>query len=202
MQIKYHTLTLRPLRKDDAPLIHQTVIENLSHFLLFMDWAHFEQSEENQVKRIALSEANFLNKTELDFLIFDGDDFVGAISLHPPKSRNKNAYEIGYWIKPSHCKKGYATLATQILTVFAVETLHCDRIEIGCNKANLPSKKVIEKCGFTFEGTLRNYFTKPTPKMLQGGYTQERDFLLYSLTSEDIPSLPWYPKIKNKHKHW
>ncbi len=74
----------------------------------------------------------------------------------------------------------------------------CDRIEIGCNKANYLSKKVIEKCEFIFEGEIRNYFSKPTEKMLNNKYSPERTYLLYGLTSEDLSKVSWYSGIK-KH---
>jgi len=74
----------------------------------------------------------------------------------------------------------------------------CDRVEIGCNKANNKSKRVIEKCEFVFEGEIRNYFSKPTETMLINAYAPERTYLAYGLVNEDLPKISWYSEI-NKH---
>ncbi|CCB86511.1 putative uncharacterized protein [Parachlamydia acanthamoebae UV-7] len=91
-----------------------------------------------------------------------------------------------------------ATLITKILTSVAFDFMRCDRVEIGCNKANVKSKKVIEKCQFILEGEIRNYFTNPTSEMLNNRYSSERTFLLYGLVVEDLSELSRYLEIK-KH---
>lgn len=202
-KILYHdenvSLLIRPLRKEDASTIYNAVQESLDNLLPFMDWAHGEMSEQNQLNRIIISNQNYLQGAEYDFAVFDNSgEFLASASWHPSKTRNKNCFEIGYWTNAKHCNKGLATLVTKILTVVAFEYMGCDRVEIGCNKANYRSKKVIEKCDFIFEGEIRNYFSKPTEKMLKNNYSPERTFLLYGLTIDDLPKVSWYSQIK-KH---
>ena len=38
------------------------------------------------------------------------------------------------------------------------EKINFNKVQICVRPSNLPSKKVIDKCGFTYEGTLREYF--------------------------------------------
>ena len=38
------------------------------------------------------------------------------------------------------------------------EKINFHKVQICVRPSNLPSKRVIEKCGFTYEGTLRDYF--------------------------------------------
>ncbi|MGE4574089.1 GNAT family N-acetyltransferase [Parachlamydia sp.] len=193
------SLVIRPLRKDDASTLNTAVQESLDNLLPFMDWAHAELSEKNQFNRIITSNQKYLQGSEYDFAVFDTlGNFLVSASWHPSKTRNKKCFEIGYWTHTKHCNKGLATLVIKILTVAAFEFMKCDRVEIGCNKANNLSKKVIEKCDFIFEGEIRNYFSKPTDKMLENNYSSERTYLIYGLTNEDLSKISWYSEI-NKH---
>ncbi len=58
--------------------------------------------------------------------------------------------------------------------------------------------RVIEKCGFILEGEARNYFTQPTPEMIQNGYYSDRTCLQYALIPQDLKSLSWFEEIKSK----
>lgn len=190
-------LLIRPLQKEDAQVLNIAVQESMDNLLPFMDWAHDELSEKNQFDRIIISNENYLKGSEYDFAIFDASrNFLVSASWHPSKTRNKKCFEIGYWTNAKHCNKGFATLVTKILTFTAFEFMGCDRVEIGCNKANTLSRKVIDKCEFIFEGEIRNYFSKPTEKMLSNGYSSERTYLSYGLTTEDLLNISWYAGIK------
>jgi len=188
-------LYLRPLQAEDASLINAAVHDSLEHLLPFMDWAHFKQTESSQRNRILNSIEKFKIGTEYDFILLDrAGEFLGLVSLTPSITLNKKSFGIGYWTSARHCNKGVATLGTQILIIFAFDILGCDRIEIGCNKANKASQKVIANCGFVYEGEIRNYFSQASEEMLRNKYVAERDFLLYSLTKND--SIPWYQTRK------
>lgn len=190
-------LKIRPLHFEDASILNSAVCQTLNNLLPFMDWAHGEQSEKKQVERIANSRKRYASKMEYDFAVFDDNsEFLAAASWHPSKSRNENSVEIGYWVHAKYCNKGLATLVTKILIIAAFDFLKCDRVEIGCNKKNLGSKRVIEKCEFKFEGEIRNYFSKPMAEMLENNYSPERNYLSYALTSDDLDDLPWYLEIK------
>ncbi len=60
--------------------------------------------------------------------------------------------EIGYSIMPAWVGLGYATDMVQALTVFAWRDTRIKRIMIRTAATNHASQRVIEKCGFTFEG--------------------------------------------------
>ncbi|MGA8164796.1 MAG: GNAT family protein [Waddliaceae bacterium] len=88
-------------------------------------------------------------------------------------------------------------LVTKILSVVAFDFLGCDCLQVGCNKSNQISQKVMNKCGFKLEGEIRNYFPNPTQNMLENGYIGERTCLRYSLIPEDLLHLKWYRGIKH-----
>lgn len=191
------SIFLRPLEENDAEMIHSAVLFSQENLKPFMDWSHREASIEQQKERIRTSVKFFSQGISYDLVVVDikSKEFLMSASLHSSRVPNKKSLGIGYWTSSLHCNKGLATLVTKILVVIAFEELGCDRVEIGCNKANLKSIKVIEKCGFKFECEAKYYFSEPSYSMVKNGYNQERTGLLYSLTKTDIKDLKWYDSI-------
>ncbi len=72
--------------------------------------------------------------------------------------RGNHFGEIEYCIGKAFQGKGYATEATKALIKYGFEQIGLHKVQICVRPSNTPSKRVIEKCGFTFEGTLRDYF--------------------------------------------
>lgn len=72
---------------------------------------------------------------------------------------NKNHFaEIEYCIGSDFQCKGYATEATKAVIAYGFNEMNLHKVQICTKTINKPSKRVIEKCGFTYEGTLRDYF--------------------------------------------
>lgn len=72
---------------------------------------------------------------------------------------NKNHFaEIEYCIGSQFQRRGYATEAAKAVISYGFERINLHKVQICTKTINLPSKKVIEKCGLTYEGTLRDYF--------------------------------------------
>ena len=72
---------------------------------------------------------------------------------------NKNHFaEIEYCIGSTYQCKGLATEATKAVIRYGFDKINLHKIQICTKTINKPSKRVIEKCGFTYEGTLRDYF--------------------------------------------
>ena len=82
---------------------------------------------------------------------------IGQIAYFLVDSKNHFA-EIEYCIGSAFQCKGFATEATQTVIAYGFEQMNLHKVQICTKTINLPSKRVIEKCGFTYEGTLRDYF--------------------------------------------
>lgn len=82
---------------------------------------------------------------------------VGQIAYFLVDNKNHFA-EIEYCIGADFQCRGYATEATKAVIDFGFRSMNLHKVQICTKTINVPSKKVIEKCGFTYEGTLRDYF--------------------------------------------
>ena len=66
--------------------------------------------------------------------------------------------EIEYCIGSAYQGKGYATEAAKEVIRYGFDQIGFNKVQICVRPSNIKSKKVIEKCGFEYEGTLRDYF--------------------------------------------
>lgn len=82
---------------------------------------------------------------------------IGQIAYFLVDSKNHFA-EIEYCIGAEYQCRGYATEATRAIIRFGFEQMNLHKVQICTKTINQPSKRVIEKCGLTYEGTLRDYF--------------------------------------------
>lgn len=82
---------------------------------------------------------------------------IGQTAFFLVDSKNHFA-EIEYCIGSEFQRRGYATEATKAIIGYGFEKINLHKIQICTKTINEPSKRVIEKCGFTYEGTLRDYF--------------------------------------------
>ena len=85
------------------------------------------------------------------------DECIGQIAYFLVDNKNHFA-EIEYCIGSDFQCNGYATEATKAVIAYGFEKMNLHKVQICTKTINLPSKRVIEKCGFTYEGTLRDYF--------------------------------------------
>ena len=194
------SLIIRPLDGGDAECICKAVKKSEEILKPFLDWPHQDWTLERQAARLRKARINYDigNEYELGVFCPTKGEFLMAASWSPAKTQNKKSLEIGYWTHIDHCRKGLATLVSQILVIIAFDFMGCDRIEVRCKKGNIASQRVVEKCGFRFEGEARNYFALPTETMLTNGYSPERASLQYALIPEDKEYLTWYQPILEK----
>ena len=96
------------------------------------------------------------------FAIEDAVDstFLGLAVL-PRIERESATAEIGYMVASSARGRGVATAAVRELAAWCFAELGLERLELLISAVNEASKKVAQRCGFTYEGTLRSYAIKP-----------------------------------------
>lgn len=82
---------------------------------------------------------------------------IGQIAYFLVDSKNHFA-EIEYCIGAAFQCRGYATEAAKAVIAYGFDRINLHKVQICTKTMNAPSKRVIEKCGFIYEGTLRDYF--------------------------------------------
>lgn len=85
------------------------------------------------------------------------NECIGQIAYFLVDSKNHFA-EIEYCIGEEYQCKGLATEATKAVIAYGFNEINLHKVQICTKTINAPSKRVIEKCGLTYEGTLRDYF--------------------------------------------
>jgi predicted acetyltransferase len=82
------------------------------------------------------------------FWLIDAGEIVGIIRVRPRLTPEveKNDGHIGYDVAPSCRRKGYGTTLLQMVLIEA-RRLGLGRVIVTCATSNVPSRRVIEKCG-------------------------------------------------------
>ena len=103
---------------------------------------------------------------------------IGSLGFEEdPRRLEINCLELGYAMGEPYWGKGYMTEAVQAAIRHGFEELGLAMISIYRNPQNARSGRVIEKSGFTYEGTLRK------ANVVYNG--DIRDVACYSMTKEE-----------------
>jgi len=114
------------------------------------------------------------------------DRILGFVRYWKPfTSPNRLAYEVSFAIdKPVDRGKGYMSEALSLFVAFLFATKRTERIQATVHPQNTASRRVLEKSGFKFEGTLRKVH------VLRGIPT---DAHLFSIIRQESPALVVQP---------
>lgn len=95
----------------------------------------------------------------LPAFIFRRTDHVllGAVTLDNIRRGPSQAGTLGYWIGQEHARQGYMSEAIEALVGFAFTRMDLSRIEAATLPENKPSRGVLEKSGFKYEGVAQSY---------------------------------------------
>lgn len=149
--IETERLLLRPIIEDDARAMFEYCRnENVGPNA---GWKPHESLEETR----EVMEAVFLNQDFVFGMVLKETGVLfGSVGLIPdPKRQNKNVKMIGYAIGEDYWGKGFATEAALAMLHLGFGDLELELISGYCYPFNERSKKVLKKCGFTYEGCLR-----------------------------------------------
>jgi len=105
---------------------------------------------------------------------------LGSISFFEGMA-HEAGYEIGYGILRGEDRgRGYATEAVLLFSAYLFEVKPIARLHAKIVAGNVASQRVLEKCGYRLEGTLRRF-----------GYFrgEVRDHEIYALLREECPSI-------------
>lgn len=81
----------------------------------------------------------------------DNGAFLGCCGIEPHE--DGRTVELGYWLGEPWWNQGYATEAAHALIDMVFRTRDIEQIDARCRVMNIPSRRVIQKCGFQFQAT-------------------------------------------------
>ncbi len=87
----------------------------------------------------------------------ESGECIGQVAYFLVDTHN-NFGEIEYCIGTAFQGKGYATEAAKAVIDYGFDRIGFHKVQICVRPSNISSKRVIEKCDFEYEGTLRDYF--------------------------------------------
>lgn len=106
----------------------------------------------------------------------DNDKLIGSIGFTTKNSYN-NRIELSYDLAKEYWRHGIMTKAVNALVEYGFKEMKINRIEAFMAIENIASRKLLEKCGFSHEGRLRQH------RFHRGKYV---DVYIYSLLKEEF----------------
>lgn len=143
--------------------LKMAIDEGYDDYIKWLDWPDTPPTEEECEKECRQNHASFITREFMRYLVFEKESMtlIGR-SGYPPFQANWSIpqFGVGYFIRHSFRKKGFASEATLALSHMAFDFLHAKKIEIYCDRDNISSTKVPEKIGFKLEYTQKGGWPK------------------------------------------
>ncbi|MGE4548018.1 MAG: GNAT family N-acetyltransferase [Intestinibacillus sp.] len=167
-------LLLRPMTEADAPAVYAyaknpAVGPNAG-------WKPHQSLLETE----SLMQSIFLSRrTVWGIVLREGNHLIGSIGLTPDPARKNNRIRmLGYSLAAERWGRGYMTEAARAVLAHGFGTLSLDLISATCFPNNARSRRVLEKCGFVYEGRLR--------RAERLWNDEVRDLLCFSIAREEF----------------
>ena len=122
-------------------------------------WTHDHLLRRPFVNRVNWAKRSMQAGTAIPLFIKSRDDGVlmGAITLDNIRRGPNQTATMGYWLGSPYVREGFMSEAIVGLVNYAFGALDISRIESACLPENTPSRKLLEKCGFKYEGVAQAY---------------------------------------------
>ncbi len=160
VRIETERLTLRPPIHSDFRA-WAALRRDSEDFLIPWEptWASDHLSRKAFTNRVYWAQRSIANGTAMPlFLVRREDERVAGCNhagSYPPRSCAIG--DTGYWIGEPFARQGYMREAIQAVVHHAFTVMDLSRIEAGCLPENTPSRRLLELCGYKYEGVAQSY---------------------------------------------
>ena len=137
-------LRLEPIDSRHAEGLLEATIASRAELLPWMPWAR-ETTSEGLAEEAATGGESFAVVEKATSQV------LGVVGLNPEED---GSWELHYWIRTDHARRGLTTEAALALLHWATHTLHATRFKLWAGRDNLASRRVAEKLGFVHVGPL------------------------------------------------
>ncbi|MFB2533406.1 GNAT family N-acetyltransferase [Paracoccus sp. p4-l81] len=160
LRIETDRLTLRPPEHGDFNAWSALRVESRD-FLTKWDplWGADHLTRKSFANRVYWADRAIRQGTALPLFLIRREDrqFLGAITLDNIRRGPNQAGTMGYWVGQPFARQGFMHEAIGAVVHYAFTTLNLSRIEAACLPENAPSRGVLEKTGFKYEGVAQAY---------------------------------------------
>jgi ribosomal-protein-alanine N-acetyltransferase len=93
----------------------------------------------------------------LFLVVKETGEIAGGLTLSHIRREPADAGTLGYWSGERFARRGYMTEALTALRDHAFTELGLSRLEAACLPDNVPSRRLLERCRFKYEGVAQAY---------------------------------------------
>jgi [ribosomal protein S5]-alanine N-acetyltransferase len=113
-------------------------------------------------------------RIKTDFAIEINGKAVGGIGGTFGEKDHRNTITFGYWLGEKYWGKGIMTKAIKLFSDYVFKNFEIERLQAYVYPWNPASARVLEKCGFVYEGTLRKNTIKDGKVVDEAVYSKIR----------------------------
>lgn len=168
-------LTLRDFVVEDWKAVQEYARD--AEVVRYLPWGPNPEGRTVDFVRACAEESRAPHRREFNLAIVlkEGTRLIGGVRITVQRPEHREA-DFGYVVNRGSWGKGYATEASRAVLEFGFATLGVHRIYATCDPANVPSHRVLEKCGLRREGHLRENL------WMKGDW---RDSVVYAMLHQD-----------------
>ncbi len=141
---------------ENARLLFNMTERNRHHLLPFVQWANDDVVKDvnDSLAFLYAAKSDWEDCKNFEFGIFFDGAMCGWIDVHKINTQDRLC-GLGYWLDKDMTGKGIIKYAISALEKELFNDFKMNRIFIRCDRENEQSKKVASRCGYVFEGELR-----------------------------------------------
>lgn len=158
IQLKTTRLILKPFKPGDGNAIYDAVMETYDTLELWDIWIlnTKEKLTPNDYELFGMKKLQLLRENkDLTLLIFEqfSGKLIGSVSIN--QIDRENSYgSLGFWLRKSHMKKGYAQEAATCLIDFAFAHMGLSKIKAVHEYGNKKSEQTLLRLGFKIDESI------------------------------------------------
>jgi ribosomal-protein-serine acetyltransferase len=178
VQLTDNLVLLRPYELDDVDELFAAARESVGEVGHWLPWCHPHYSVQESAAWVESRAASWRQGGEYSFVIVEQATgrFIGGCGLNQFDYERQRC-NLGYWVRTTATRKGFATAASRLLAQWGVERLGLERLEIIAAVGNVASQRVAIKLGAMREGIARSRIR------IHG---QQHNAVVFSLIKSDI----------------
>ena len=147
LELETPRLRLRPACVEDAETVYASIRESIEPLSRWMDGAMRRLRARGQRRVDRVDALGVEAGGAYEFVVFERSGrHVGAVGLNQ-FNRENNCANLGYWVRRSSQRQGFAVEAVCRIARFAFEDAKFQRVEVVAAVDNVASRRVAERAG-------------------------------------------------------